>query len=166
MLGVVGETAIDCSAAAVTVNVVEPDIGPNVAVISDEPVATVLARPLLPAALLMVATPGVADIQVTMLVKGWVLLSVYTPVAVNCSGRPNATAGLPGLTWIETNTAGVTVSTVEPDMAPMALEMVAVPIAWVLATPCEPDALLTVATLPVSEAQVDMAVTSCTELSV
>jgi len=73
---------------------------------------------------------------------------------------------LPGLTWIDANTAGVTVSTVEPDIAPMALDMVAVPIAWVLARPCEPDALLTVATPPVSEAQVDTPVTSWTELSV
>ena len=84
MLGFVGVTAIDTSAAAVTFKVVEPDIAPKVAVISDEPVAAVVARPLLPAALLMVATLGVADIQVTMVVSGWVLLSVYTPVAVNC----------------------------------------------------------------------------------
>lgn len=69
MLGLVGVMAIDASAAAVTFKVVDPDIAPKVAVISDGPVAAVLARPLLPAALLMVATVGVADIQVTMVVK-------------------------------------------------------------------------------------------------
>ena len=76
MLGLVGVTAIDTSAAAVTFKVVEPDIAPNVAVISDGPVAAVVARPLLPAALLMVATAGVADIHVAMAVRFWVLLSV------------------------------------------------------------------------------------------
>lgn len=84
MLGLVGVTAMDTSAAAVTFKVVDPEIAPSVAVISDVPVVAVVARPLLPAALLMVATAGVSDIQVTMLVRFWVLLSVYTPVAVNC----------------------------------------------------------------------------------
>jgi hypothetical protein len=76
MLGLVGVTAIDASAAAVTVKVVEPEIVPNAAVISEEPVVAVVARPLLPAALLIVATDVVADIHVTRVVRFWVLLSV------------------------------------------------------------------------------------------
>ncbi len=98
ILGVSGVTAIDTSAAVLTVKVVDPDIAPKVAVISDEPVLTVVARPLPPAALLIVATLGVPDIQVTMVVRSRVLLSVYVPVAVNCWVNPKAIDGLPGPT--------------------------------------------------------------------
>jgi hypothetical protein len=69
MLGLVGVIAMDTSVAAVTVSVVDPDVLPNVAVIVVEPTVTDVARPLEPAALLMVATPAVSEFQVTDVVR-------------------------------------------------------------------------------------------------
>ena len=67
------------------------------------PVATVLAEP----ALLMVATAVFEELQVTELVRFWVLLSLYVPVAVNCCGKPLATEGFAGVTAIEVKVAAV-----------------------------------------------------------
>ena len=72
MAGFAGVTAIDCSVAAVTVSTVEPTTGPNVALIVLLPTATPVAKP--PA--VMLATPGVADAQVTSAVRFCVLLSL------------------------------------------------------------------------------------------
>src|SRR5205823_2497571 len=71
MLGLAGVTAIDCSAAAVTVRTVEPVTPFSVAVMLDVPVAAAVASPVA----LMVATEGVAEAQVTELVRFWVDLS-------------------------------------------------------------------------------------------
>ena len=60
-LGFTGVTAIDESVAAVTVKVVFPDLLPDVAVMSDVPAVTPVARPLG----LTMATPVVPDDQVT-----------------------------------------------------------------------------------------------------
>ena len=75
MLGLAGVIAMDTSVAAVTVSVVDPDMLPDVAVIVVEPAATDVARPLEPAALLMVATPVVNEFQVTDVVRSCVVLS-------------------------------------------------------------------------------------------
>ena len=56
-----------------------------VAVIVVEPVASVLARPWLPLALPITATVLVDESQVTSAVRSCVVLSLNTPVAVNCS---------------------------------------------------------------------------------
>ena len=69
---------------AVTVSTVEPVTPPSVALIVDVPVATPVARP----AAVIVATAGVADAQVTWLVRFCVELSEKVPVAVNCCGLP------------------------------------------------------------------------------
>jgi hypothetical protein len=69
MLGLAGVIAMDTSVAGVTVNVVDPDVLPNVAVIVVEPAVTDVARPLEPDALLMVATPAVSEFQVTDVVR-------------------------------------------------------------------------------------------------
>ena len=69
---VVGVTAIDCRAAAVTVSTVEPVTPFIVALIVDVPAAKALARP----AAVMVATEVVAEAQVTWLVRFCVELSV------------------------------------------------------------------------------------------
>ncbi len=77
MLGVGGVTEIDANVAGVTVKVTGVEaMLPTAAVILLLPVARVLARPLEPAALLMVATEFVADAQVTDVVRFWVELSV------------------------------------------------------------------------------------------
>jgi hypothetical protein len=84
ILGRAGVTPIETSVAAATVSVVLPDTAPRVAVIAVLPTLTVVTRPREPAALLIVATAGVAEDHVTVVVRFCVELSVYTPVAVNC----------------------------------------------------------------------------------
>jgi hypothetical protein len=71
LLGLPGVTAIDDSVALVTVRVEVPVSAPRVAVMTDEPTLTLVARP----AALIVATPVVAELQVTTAVPGPVLLS-------------------------------------------------------------------------------------------
>jgi hypothetical protein len=62
---VAGVTAIEVNAAAVTVNVAEPLIVPDVALIVADPCATLVANPLL----LTVATVVFEEVQVTVLVR-------------------------------------------------------------------------------------------------
>ena len=141
-----GVTAIETSAAAVTVSVVDPLMPPRVAVIEDVPVASVEASP----DALIVATVGVAEAQVTELVRFCVEVSVYVPVAVNCSATPLATDGLPGVTAMETRVGAVTVSVVELEMLPRVALMLVEPVASVEARP----AVLIVATAGVADAHV------------
>ena len=75
---------MDTSVAAVTVNVVLPEISPNVAVIVVPPTLNEVASPLKPTALLMVATPVFEEVQVTEDVRFCVVKSAYIPVAINC----------------------------------------------------------------------------------
>ena len=84
MLGLTGVTVIATSAAGVTVNVVLPEISPDVAVTVVMPAATDVASPLKPTALLMVATVGTEEVQVTDNVRSCVGPAVYVPVAINC----------------------------------------------------------------------------------
>jgi hypothetical protein len=73
-----GVTAMDLS-GFVTVKVAVPDMPPCVAItVTDAPGVTAVARP--PA--VMVAP--VEALQVTVLVRSWVVLSAKVPVAVNC----------------------------------------------------------------------------------
>ena len=75
MLGTAGVTERDTRTAEVTVRVVDPDTPPDVAVMVVEPVAREVASPRDPAALLIVATPVLDELQVTVSVKFWVVLS-------------------------------------------------------------------------------------------
>jgi hypothetical protein len=75
ILGLPGVIAMETSVAAVTVNVVDPDILPDVAVIVVEPAATDVVKPLELAALLMAATPVADEFQVTAVVRSCVVLS-------------------------------------------------------------------------------------------
>jgi hypothetical protein len=75
MLGLVGVIAMDTSVAGVTVRVVDPDMLPDVAVIVVDPVAAEVADPLEPAALLIAATSGLDELQVTAVVMSCVVLS-------------------------------------------------------------------------------------------
>jgi hypothetical protein len=86
MLELVGVIAIDTSVAGVTVNVVNPDTLPDVAVIVVDPAAAEVASPLVlePATLLMVATPAADEFHVIAAVRSCVVLSENVPVAVNC----------------------------------------------------------------------------------
>ncbi len=69
---------------AVTVSVAAPDILPDVALMVVVPAATPEAKPLEPAALLIVATAVVDELQVTDAVSTCVVPSEYVPVAANC----------------------------------------------------------------------------------
>ena len=81
----------------VTVSIASPVTPPRLAVMEEVPVARALARPVVE----MVATEGVADAQVTWLVRFSVELSEKVPVAVNCSAAPTAMLGLAGVTVID-----------------------------------------------------------------
>jgi hypothetical protein len=133
--GVAGVTAIDTSAAPVTVSVVVPLIVPEVAVIVAVPSPTLLANPCVGAALLIVAAAGVSELHCTVSVMFCVLPSVYVPVAVNCSLVPNGITGIAGVTAIETSTAGMMVSVVEPLIVPDVAVTVVLPNATLLAIP-------------------------------
>src|SRR5712692_11651405 len=100
MLGVVGVTVIVDRVAAVTVSVVLPETPPKVAVIVVVPAATDVARPFDPLALLIVATPGLDELQVTWVVRSCFVLSLKIPVAVNCCVSPSGRLGLAGVTAI------------------------------------------------------------------
>ena len=67
-----------------TVNVVAPEMAPDVAMIVVLPGEAAMAFPLEPVVLLIVATDVSDELQVTDVVRSRVELSVYVPVAVNC----------------------------------------------------------------------------------
>ena len=83
--------------------------------------------------------------------------SLNVPVAVNCCVIPNGIVVPAGLIVIDTSTAAVTVSSVDPLTLPTLAVIVAVPIP----TPLPSPALLTVAVDGVSEDQVAALVSSC-----
>ena len=82
------------------------------------PAARVDASPLLRGVLDTVANAGDVELQVTVLVRSWVVESVNVPVARNCCGRPAATVAVGGEIDRAFNTAVVTVSVAVPVIAP------------------------------------------------
>ena len=66
---------------------------------------------------------------------------------------PRGMVGERGLMEIATNTAGVTVSVAEEFTVPEVMPIVVLPVASVLASPFDPDALLMVATVAAVELQ-------------
>ncbi len=159
--GLDGVTAIDTRVAGVTVSVVDPDMLPDVAVTVVEPAATDVARPFEPVALLIVATPVLDELQVTVVVRFCVVLSENVPVAVNCWVVPLAMLGLAGVIARDTSVAGFTVSAVDPDILPDVALIVVVPAATAATKP----ELLIVAALVLDELQVTAGVRSCVVLS-
>jgi len=153
------------SVAAVTVSVVVPEIAPDVAFIVVEPVATGVASPFEPPALLMLAIVVADELHVTVGVRFCVEPSEYVPVAVNCFVVPSAILGLVGVIAAEDSVAAVTVSVVDPDTAPNAAEMVVEPVAIEVANPFEPAALLMVATDDADELHATVVVRFCVEPS-
>jgi hypothetical protein len=152
MLGLAGVTVIELKVAAVMVSSVFPDLLPDVAVITDVPAATPVARP----PILMVATPIAPDDQVTDAVISCDVPSENVPVAVNCLVRPLAMLGLAGVTVIKLKVAAVTVNVVFPDLLPDVAVITAVPTPIPVARP--PG--FTVATEVVPDDQVTDAVIS------
>jgi len=166
MLGLAGVTASETRVAGVTVSVTgAEETPPRVALSAVEPKLRELIKPAVPAALLMVATAGVAALQVTAVVRFWVLLSENVPVAVNCRVVPSAMLGAAGVMARETKAAELTVSATAGDVTPASDAVIcAVPGEIVVARPWDPGALLIVAA-PVAF-QLTMAVRSCVLLSV
>ncbi len=160
-MAVDGVIAIDTSAAAVTVRIVDPLIVPEVAEIVASPCPTLVANPIVVPVVLIPAVVGVSEDHVTVLVRFCVLPSVNVPVAANCSVVPRAIDGLAGVTAIETNVAAVTVSVVDPVTVAEVAVMVAVPWPWLLAKPCVCAALLIVAADGVSELHCTVSVMFC-----
>jgi hypothetical protein len=85
--------------AGFTVKVVLPATLPLVAKIVVPPAFTAEAKP----AALMVAVVVLEEAQVTLEVRFCVELSLYVPVAVNCSVPPAVTDGFAGVTAIDTS---------------------------------------------------------------
>jgi hypothetical protein len=131
--GFAGVTAIDCNVAAVTVRTVEPLIAPDVALIVEVPTPAPLATP----AALIVAVVVVPELHVTLDVRFWVVPSLKVPVAVNCCVAPLVIEGFAGVTAIDCNVAAVTVSEVEPLIAPDVALIVEFPTPAPVATPDE-----------------------------
>ena len=103
MLGFASVTAIDTSAALVTLSVVVPDmlVDGSIAVIVVGPVLPLfgdVANPFDPFALLIVEIDVSDELHVTDAVRSWFVLSVNMPVALNCFVVPSAMLGLVGVT--------------------------------------------------------------------
>ncbi len=105
-----GATASDTSAGAVTVNPVLPLICEDVAVIVAVPCSLLVTMPELDT----VAALVLEELQVTELVRFWLLPSVNVPVAVNCTVVPSASDVFAGETASETSAAAVTFNVVLP----------------------------------------------------
>ena len=82
-------------------------------------------------------------------------------MAVNCRVVPFAILGVVGVTVIVDRVAAVTVSVVLPETPPKVAVIVVVPAATDVARPCDPPALLIVATAVLDELQVTWVVRSC-----
>ena len=159
---VADDMVMKLSVAGVTVSVVDPEMPPNhaVMVVVPPPGATGVAIPLNPAALLIVATPASAEVQVTSAVMSSTEPSSYVPLAENCTGSANETLGSVGVTWIDTSVVAFTVRSVLPDTPANVTVMVVNPAPTELASPLEPGALSTVATVVDEELQTADAVRS------
>lgn len=105
--GLVGVTWTAVTTAGVTVSVVEPLTPLSVAEIVVEPTLLPVARPLLPAVLLMLATVALEEAQVALVVTFCVVLLENTAVAVNCCVVPLAMEGLVGVTSTRCRVVGV-----------------------------------------------------------
>lgn len=153
----VGETEIDTSAAAATVNVVEFEIEPTVALMFVVPMPALVADPGSP----ITATVAFEEFQFAVAVKSCELPSVYVPVAANCCVAPREIVGASGPIAIETNAAGATVSDAEALTEPELMPIVVVPEVNVVAKPADAVSLLMVATPGAEELQCPVCVRSC-----
>ena len=151
--------------AATTVSVIEPSTGLSLASIVVDPIPVPVARPFDPAVLLIVATVEDEELHVTEVVRSWVLLSEYVPVALKCSITPFVIVGLAGVTLSEVRVDD-TVSIVDPEIPFRAAWIVAFPGPTLVANPFRPTVLLIVATVEGEELHVTALVRSCVLLSV
>ena len=156
MLRFAGAIAMDTRVASVTVSVVALETPPEVAVTVVEPEAADVASPWEFAALLIVATPVLEELQTTEAVRSCVVLSENVPVAVNCCVVPLAMPGLAGVRAMDTNVASEMVIVVSPVMPPDEALIVVLPAPLPVTCP----GLSIVALLSSEEVQVTVSVTS------
>jgi hypothetical protein len=124
------------------------------------PTASAVTSPLVPGMLLTEATPVTLELQVTALVRSCVELSAKVPMAVNWRLVPLESEGLVGVTTSEVSVLAA--SAEDPETVPSVAWMMVVPLALLetVASPCDPEALLTEAMVGVSELQVTRSVRS------
>ena len=136
IFGFAGVTTIELITAAVTVKVVDPETVPEVAVITLLPAASAFASPCVGVVVLIVATAVFAELQVALPVRFCVLPSLYDPIARNCSLVPGATAGVAGVTVIDTRiTCTVTVRFDAPLTFPILAVILKLPPATAVTNP-------------------------------
>jgi hypothetical protein len=99
-------TFTDVAAPGTTVSAAVPLIAPDTAlIVTGPPAFTPVARPCVPAVLLIVAMVVSDELHVTEFVRFCVELSLNVPVAVNCCVFPTATDGFAGVTAIDASAA-------------------------------------------------------------
>jgi hypothetical protein len=145
------------ASGSVTVRVVEVLTLPEAAVIWATPVPIAVARP----PVVIDATEGASEDQVTDAVSSSVLPSVKVPVAVNCWVARAERTGFTGVIANDSRAAVPMVNVVVADTAPEVAVMVAVPTPAVVAKPLLPEALLIIATVAADELQVTTEVMPC-----
>jgi len=128
----------------------------SVAVILAVPALSPCAKPVVP---LIGPTVAVSEVQATGCCGAWVVPSLKTSIAVNCTVVPVAIVEVAGVTWSDCGAGGVTFSVVELVVNPSQLvaEIVVVPWPTVVAVPV----LSMVATVGSELAQVTWPVMSC-----
>lgn len=151
---------MDDSVAVVTLSVAVPLFpveGSLAVIVTGPPAPRPVAIPLKPVALSIVATVALDDVQVTDDVRFLVVKFEYVPVAINCCVPPTGIRASAGVTTMDDSTAEVTVSVAVPafpEAGSVAVIVMALPVAFAVATPFEPVALLTVATVVFEDDQV------------
>jgi hypothetical protein len=110
MLGFAGVTEIDDRVAEFPVRVVLPEMLPEVAVMVAVPAARTVARPVL----LIVATAGFEEAQVTSGVISKLVPSEKAPETANCWVTPTGMLGFTGVTEIDDRGAEYTTRRVVP----------------------------------------------------
>ena len=99
IVGVAGVTDINCRVAAVTVSIVLPETLPDVAVMTDEPAPTPVARPLattvaaevVPDVQVITATSGSVSGSTTLTVTAATLQSISVTFTARAASRSKAT---------------------------------------------------------------------------
>jgi hypothetical protein len=128
--GADGVNDIDTKDAGSTVNVVDPDIEPEAALIATLPAPRAVATPRL-----SIETTLVSDEAQVTAAKICVLPSLKTPVATKGWMSPCGTDARSGVMTIEASVEMFTVRVAEPPIAPRLALMVTVPLAKVVARP-------------------------------
>ena len=131
-------TVSDVALAEVTVNTAVFEVmEPEVAVMFVVPAPTPRASPLVAVVSLTLATAEFDELQLTLPVMAWVVLSLYVPVATNCCLVDAAIVLLAGVTAIETN-FGAMVTLAEPLIPPILAFTDTAPLACAVRTPPAP----------------------------